>query len=197
MSKMNQTTAKTTIIMGHPTPESSLANKTIIEKVEKELENVEIRKLGELYPDYQIDVEAEQQVLLESDVIVLQFPFYWYSVPAILKQWIDSVFAYNFAYGREGDKLKGKAFIVSTTVGGPQEAYHPTGYNHFRMGDLLRPLEQTAYLAQMDFRTPVIGHGMIFVPGVYNTQEEVIDRATRQAERLLSAIRKAVPQPVQ
>ena len=194
---MNQTATKTTIILGHPSPESSVANKTIIEKVKNEMENVEVRNLATLYPDYQIDVEAEQKALLESDVIVFQFPFYWYSVPALLKQWLDNVFSYNFAYGREGDKLKGKAFIVSTTVGGPQEAYHPTGRNHFRMDDLLHPLEQTAYLAQMDFRPPVIGHGMILIPGVFNTQEEVEARATHQAERLMAAIREASPQTVE
>jgi len=194
---MNQTTAKTTIILAHPTLKNSIANKTIITKVQNGLENVEVRNIAELYPDYQIDVEAEQKALLESDIIVFQFPFYWYSVPAILKQWMDNVLSYNFAYGREGDKLKGKAFIVSSTVGGPQEAYSPTGYNHFRIADLLHPLEQTAYLAQMDFRPPVIGHGMIFIPGAYNTREEVEVRASEQAERLLKAIKEAVPQPVE
>lgn len=74
----------TLIILAHPTFEDSLANKTILNNLDKNSYN-EIRDIASLYPNYEINVKAEQEALLKADTIILQFPFYWYSVPAILK----------------------------------------------------------------------------------------------------------------
>lgn len=180
--------SKVVVISGHPNLEQSYTNTVILEQLHSALDDVEIRRLDSLYPDYQIDVAAEQKALLAADVIVLQYPFYWYSTPALLKKWIDDVFSYNFAYGAEGDKLKGKDFFLSFTVGGPEEAYDPLGYNHFTIEQLVRPLQQTAYLAGLNFHPPVYTHRMVYIPGVYNTQDEVQDRAREHADRLLDAI---------
>ena len=136
------------VISGHPNLPASNTNTVILDELQFQLDNVNIRRLDELYPDYQIDIEAEQKALIDADVIVLQFPFYWYSVPALLKKWIDDVFSYNFAYGSEGDKLKGKDFILSFTIGGPEESYDPLGYNHFEIEQLIRPLQQTRILSR-------------------------------------------------
>ncbi|GAL18790.1 NAD(P)H oxidoreductase YRKL [Vibrio maritimus] len=119
------------VISGHPELDSSYTNKVILNQLSDNISDIEVRRLDTLYPDYKIDVEAEQQAMIKADVIVLQFPFYWYSMPALLKKWMDDVFSFNFAYGPEGDKLKGKDFILSFTVGGPEESYDPLGYNHF------------------------------------------------------------------
>ncbi|WP_315983290.1 NAD(P)H-dependent oxidoreductase [Aliamphritea spongicola] len=124
----------------------------MLEALHSGLESTDIRRLDSLYPDYRIDVAAEQQALLEAEVIILQFPFYWYSVPALLKKWLDDVLAYDFAYGANGDKLKGKDLVLSFTIGGPEEAYDPQGYNHFPIAELIKPLQQTAYLAGMNFQ---------------------------------------------
>ncbi|GGA71723.1 hypothetical protein GCM10011369_11900 [Neiella marina] len=183
------------VISGHPQLESSYTNKVILQQLSNEITDVEIRRLDMLYPDYQIDVAAEQQALQQADVIVLQFPFYWYSVPALLKKWIDDVFSFNFAYGPEGDKLKGKDFILSFTIGGPEEAYTPTGYNHFRIEELMKPLEQTAYLAKMNYQAPIYTHGMVYIPDVYNTQEQVESRAASHANKLLSVIEQLLHEP--
>lgn len=179
---------KVTVILAHQNLENSVANKQIIEQLKKKMVNVEIRDIFKLYPNFKIDAKAEQDALLDSDVIVFQFPFLWYNVPAILKQWFDDVFAFNFAFGPEGDKLKGKSFILSITIGGPGDAYTPLGYNHFRVEEFLKPLEQSAYLAQMNYLPPVYGHGMIFIPGVYNTREAVEKRAINQADHLIGVI---------
>lgn len=182
---------KVVVISGHPQLEQSNANKIILEQLAAALPAVDIRRLDTLYPDYRIDVEREQQALLAADIVVLQFPFYWYSIPALLKKWLDDVFAYNFAYGSRGDKLKGKHFILSFTIGGPAESYTPVGYNHFEIAQLLRPLQQTAYLSGMHFRTPVHTHGMIYIPGVYNRLEDVQQRAGDHVRRLLVSIGEA------
>ncbi|TKB58331.1 NAD(P)H-dependent oxidoreductase [Ferrimonas aestuarii] len=180
--------SKVLVISGHPELSKSFTNTVILEQLSAGLEDVEIRRLDSLYPNYQIDVNAEQQALVEADVIVLQFPYYWYSMPALMKKWMDDVFSFNFAYGPQGDKLKGKDFILSFTVGGPEEAYSPLGYNHFSIEQLMRPLEQTAYLAGMNYRKPVYTHGMVYIPGVYNELDQVQAKARDHANRLMAQI---------
>jgi Kef-type K+ transport system membrane component KefB/NAD(P)H-dependent FMN reductase len=91
------------------------------------------------YPDYRIDIDREQQRLREHDVIMFLFPLFWYSTPAILKEWQDLVLEHGFAYGSEGTALAGKFFIVACSAGGPAAAYEPEGYNHFTLRELLRP----------------------------------------------------------
>jgi len=184
--------SKVLVISGHPNLDKSYTNKVIIDELMREIDQVEVRRLDLLYPDYGIDIEAEQQALLAADAIVLQFPYYWYSVPALLKKWIDDVFAFNFAFGPEGDKLKGKHFILSITVGGPEESYGPLGYNHFTIEQTLIPLQQTAYLAQMVYQKPVYTHSMVYIPGVYNKQEDVEEKARHHVKRLEACIEKAL-----
>ena len=176
------------VISGHPNLSASHTNTVILDELSFQLADVEVRRLDELYPDYQINVEAEQQALIKADVVVLQFPFYWYSVPALMKKWIDDVFSYDFAYGAKGDKLKGKDIILSFTVGGPEESYDPLGYNHFEIEQMIRPLQQTAYLAGMNYTQPVYTHRMVYIPGVYNELSEVRVRAKHHADRLVGQI---------
>ncbi len=175
---------KSLILFSHPKPEKSLANKTILTALS---EAAEVRTLIELYPEYRIDVKAEQKALLRADLIILQFPFYWYSVPAILKLWLDEVFEYGFAYGSSGDKLKGKKLLLSFTTGGPGEAYSKDGYNHYEIEELLAPLIQTANLAGMVFLPPIYTHSMVFAPGL-REKEEIEARALEHAKKLLTVI---------
>lgn len=179
---------KTLIISGHPNLAESYTNKVILEELGKADIACSIRKLDEIYPDYRIDAEQEQTALLQADTIVLQFPFYWYSVPAILKKWIDDVLTYGFAYGSTGTKLHGKEFLLSFTIGGPKESYTPLSFNHFPIPQLMHPLEQTVYLSGMTYNDPVFTHSMVYIPGVYNTQEEVEKRAHQHAVRLIGRI---------
>jgi putative NADPH-quinone reductase len=179
---------KTLVILAHPTLASSVANSTVIEQFKASGQDITIRHLDALYSDYNINVEAEQAALMAADTIVLQFPFYWYSAPASLKNWIDKVFSFNFAYGPSGDKLKGKNLIISTTVGGPKEAYNPLGYNHFQVRDLLLPFEQTAYLSGLNYHEPIFTHSCVYIPGVYNVKEEVEERARNHANRVIKAL---------
>ncbi|KXF82060.1 NAD(P)H-dependent oxidoreductase [Enterovibrio coralii] len=181
--------SKILVISGHPDLKASNTNSLIINELKESMENVEVRRLDTLYPTYAIDIEAEQQALIDADIVVLQFPFYWYSVPALLKKWIDDVLAYNFAYGSQGDKLKGKDMVLSFTIGGPKESYDPQGFNHFPIEELMKPLQQTAYLTQMNYHAPVYTHGMVYIEGVYNTLDAVEGRAKVHAERLIEMLK--------
>jgi putative NADPH-quinone reductase len=178
----------TVVIVGHPDLNGqSLANRIVVDKL-KTLDKTEVRILSDLYPDYRIDVAAEQAALVKAQTIVLQFPFHWYSVPGLLKKWIDDVLAYGFAYGSTGTKLQGKNLVLSFTVGGPEESYGKSGYNSFTIKDMLPPLIQTANLCGMKLAEPVYSHSMVYIPDVYNIKEEVEARAIAHGERLVSAL---------
>ena len=177
------------IINGHPDMAQSNANKAILEEVKKHLPEAEISELGKLYPNYQFDVEAEQEKLMKADVVVWQFPMYWYSLPALLKKWLDDVFLFGFAYGTDY-KLEGKKLLLSFTVGIAEEAYQrgETGYS---FSDLLHIHQQTANFTKMDFIEPVISYGMHYVPDVMPAEAftELQQKAKAHAERLVAQIK--------
>lgn len=170
------------LIIGHPDIEKSLANKTIIEELENSGLKIEIRNLSKLYPDYNINEKVEQEALLRHQNIVFQYPLYWYNMPAILKHWFDVVFTYQFAYGSKGDKLKGKNFIPSFTVGAPESEYYTLGEHHFRIYEFCKNLEQTAYYTQMNYVEPFYFHGTSVNAGY--TEEDVKVKARTQGKKL-------------
>jgi putative NADPH-quinone reductase len=175
------------IILAHPKFNQSVANKTIIEELKNSGLNIEIRNLSELYPDYKIDVKAEQEALLRHQNIVFQYPFYWYNIPAILKLWFDEIFIHQFAYGSQGDKLKGKNFITSITVGGKENDYQALGKHRFNIDDFSKSLVQTSHLAQMNYIDPFYCYGTSATSG--NTKEEVTARAKEFSGKLISKLK--------
>lgn len=118
-----------------------------------------IHDLYEMYPNFHIDVKFEQDLLLAHDIIVFHHPFYWYSSPAILKEWQDLVLEYGFAYGQGGIALHGKKFLTAITTGGGEQAYCRRGYNRFTVRELLAPFEQTAQLCGIEYLPPFIVYG--------------------------------------
>ncbi|PHM61816.1 NAD(P)H-dependent oxidoreductase [Xenorhabdus ishibashii] len=111
------------MILSHPNFEQSIANKTIIDELKNSNIDLEIRNIYQLNPNYNIDVNSEQEALLRHDLIILQYPMYWFNMPAILKIWFDEVFTYQFAYGSKGDKLKNKRLLPSLTIGQPEKNF--------------------------------------------------------------------------
>ena len=137
----------------HPNLGDSRSNKTWKSQLDESGKVTTSRDLYSEYNDFQIDVEREQALLEAHDRIILQFPFYWYSMPPLLKKWLDDVLAYNFAYGPEGDKLKGKDMQLVVSVGGREKFY--SGFDIFTtVPDLLRPFQLTANLTQMNYLQP-------------------------------------------
>lgn len=149
---------KIAILFFHPLTHKSRVNKVLLDSV-KDLEGVTIRDMYDLYPDFHIDIKAEQQVLLDNDLIIWQHPFYWYSSPSLLKEWIDLVLEHGFAYGRTGRALLGKQVLTAITTGGRQEAYIPDGNHRFSIRQLLAPFEQTVHLCHMEYLPPFVVHG--------------------------------------
>jgi putative NADPH-quinone reductase len=109
------------ILFAHPAYQRSRGNRFLVEAVQQS-DAFTFRDLYEHYPDFNIDVAEEQRLLLEHDVIVLQHPFYWYSCPALLKEWLDLVLEHGFAYGHDGEALRGKSMLSAITTGGSERA---------------------------------------------------------------------------
>jgi len=174
------------IILAHPKFERSVANKTVADELRNSSTDIEIRNIHDLYPDYKIDVKAEQDALLRHQTIVFQYPFYWYNMPGILKHWFDEVFAYQFAYGSRGNKLKGKNFIPSFTVGSSESSYNILGSQHFRVYEFCKNLEQTALFAQMNYIDPMYFHETSVSAGF--SEEDIRNSAIQHVKKLLSRI---------
>ena len=150
---MSKSPAKVLLLFAHPSLDRSEVNASLL-RASRKVESVTVVDLYGEYPDYRIDIEREQQRLRDHDALVFMFPLYWYSTPAILKEWQDLVLEYGFAYGEDGDALHGKLFMCAITAGGSESAYRAEGYNHFTLRELLTPLEQTANLIGMQFLPP-------------------------------------------
>jgi glutathione-regulated potassium-efflux system ancillary protein KefG len=150
---MSKAPRRILVLLAHPSIERSEVNQPMGNAI-KDLENVTLVDLYAEYFNFQIDIDVEQQRLLTHDVIIFQYPLYWYSTPAILKEWQDLVLEYGFAYGSEGKALHGKIFLNAVTAGGKEAAYRAEGYNHFTIRELLHPIEQTAALCGMVYLPP-------------------------------------------
>ena len=146
---------KLLVLFAHPKISGSIVQKAMLAAIAG-LEHVTIHDLYAAYPDFDIDVKAEQQRLLAHDLIVLQHPFYWYSSPAIIKEWQDLVLENGWAYGAAGTRLAGKFLMNAISTGGSSEAYRPDGRNRYAIETLLSPFNQTAHLCGMAYIEPFI-----------------------------------------
>jgi len=147
--------AKVLVYYAHPGNQYSHVNKAMCKQV-RTLNAITFVDLYAEYPRFDIDVQREQKRLLEHDVIVFQFPMFWYSTPSLIKEWLDLVLEYGFAYGSDGNSLKDKYMMLAVTAAGSEEAYTIDGHQQHTMRTFLTPLEQTANLCQMRFIPPYV-----------------------------------------
>lgn len=171
------------VLFAHPALERSRVNIRLAREA-RSVPGVTFHDLYEEYPEFLIKVKREQKLLEDHRVIVFQHPFYWYSTPAILKEWQDLVLEYGWAYGKGGTALKGKVLLNAVTTGGPQEAYRAEGHNRFTMRQFLAPIDQTARLCGMEYLAPYVIHRSLVIAD----PEEAAPQAL-QYRALLEALR--------
>jgi glutathione-regulated potassium-efflux system ancillary protein KefF len=150
------------VITAHPQMEHSRINRRLMQAAARATPAagaVVVRDLYALYPDYLIDVAAEQALLEAASLVVWQHPIHWYSMPPLMKLWVDEVLAFGWAYGPGGTALRGKDLWLVATTGGPEDSYHPDSYNRYFFDAFLPPYEQTAALCGMRFLPPLLLHG--------------------------------------
>lgn len=155
------TSAGIVVITAHPQMEQSRVNRALLDAAASlEIEGgLVVRDLYRLYPDYLIDIAAEQALLADARLIVWQHPIHWYSMPPLMKLWLDDVLAFGWAYGPGGTVLRGKDLWLVASTGGPADSYAPGGYNRHAFADFLPPYEQTATLCGLRFLPPLLHHG--------------------------------------
>jgi glutathione-regulated potassium-efflux system ancillary protein KefF len=168
------------LIAAHPDWRSSRVTRRLLTAAEQQ-DGVRANDLYSSYPDYAIDVGAEQGRLAQAELVVLMFPLHWYSMPALLKLWLDEVLAYGWAYGPTRAALHGKHLWLVTSTGGPEKAYQPGGYNRHHIDAYLLPWRQTAHLCGMKYLPPLV------LMGAGHVTDSTLDQhAARLAERLQS-----------
>lgn len=142
---------KTLVIIAHPNMDGSKVNKAWKNHLENS-DNITINEIYKSYPDGKIDVKREQELVKAHDRIVFQFPFHWYNAPSLLKQWMDSVFAFGFSHGPNGNSLKGKEFRLVISAGGQEQSYQAGGAQHFTISELTKTYEAMAKFTGMNCR---------------------------------------------
>lgn len=173
---------KIMVIIAHPDLTQSQANKAFAHELQEQAD-ITVRDLYKEYPNWTIDVAKEQQLLLQYDRIVFQFPFYWYSCPPLLKKWFDDVLTYGWAFGPGGDHLKGKQFMLATTTGGKEHGYHAGGDNWFTIDELFRPIQTTLLRCNGTFLPTFV---------TYNTTYATADYLAQEAKRYAAFIQEPV-----
>jgi glutathione-regulated potassium-efflux system ancillary protein KefF len=146
------------LLAAHPHWRDSRANRALLEAA-RQVPGVDANDLYSSYPDFAIDVEAEQARVARADLLVLLHPIQWYSMPPLQKLWLDEVLSYGWAYGGGGSALEGKDCWLVATTGGSERSYHPQSYNRYFFDAFLPPYEQTAALCGMRFLPPLLFHG--------------------------------------
>jgi glutathione-regulated potassium-efflux system ancillary protein KefG len=169
------------LLFAHPALEKSRVHRRLLEALPR-LPGLTLQDLYEAYPDFDVDIRREQELLVSHDLILLQHPFYWYSTPALLKQWQDLVLEHGWAYGSNGIALRGKRMASVVTSGGGPAAYTREGLNRFTVRELLAPVEQTARLCGMEYLPPYL------IQGTHRMSEPDITAAAERYARTLTAL---------
>lgn len=164
---------KTLVIVTHPDLTTSVVNKRWVQELEKYPDQYVIHQLHRVYPDGQIDVDAEQKLVEQYDKIVFQFPFYWFSCPAFLKKWIDEVLLHGWAYGsKSGYKMSNKRIGLAMSVGVDEHEYQANEKYKYTMQELLRPFELTFDYIKADYRPFFAFYGL-----EYNATAEWVEQS--------------------
>lgn len=170
--------SKILIQFAHPALEKSRVNKYLVKDL-KSLPDITLNDLYEEYFDFNIDVEKEKKLLLEHDLIIFHHPFFWYSTPALLKQWQDLVLEHGWAYGSKGKALVGKKMMNIITTGGSSQAYTKKSINQHTIREFLLPIEQTAKLCGMIYLPPFL------IQGTHRLTENEIENHANKYRQLL------------
>lgn len=166
------------LVLAHPYPSQSRANKALLDAV-SDLPDLEVCSLYDRYPDFDIDVAAEQAALSRAGLVVWMHPVFWYSVPALLKHWFDKVLSHGWAYGDGAAALRGKDCLWVASTGGTLQTYSAAGIHERSFADFMPPLEETARFCGMNWLAPFIVHGAHDIDG-----EELSGQARQLRQRL-------------
>ena len=153
---------RTEVLVFHPNLAGSRVNAALA-RAARTAHDVRVRDMYILYPESHVDVATEHEVLAAADRIVLQFPMYWYSSPALLKQYLDDVLTYGWAYGSNGTALRGKDLLIAVSPGADAGKYTHEAEVGFTVDELLRPFHATSNLIHTNYLAPFITAGAMSI----------------------------------
>ncbi|MEM9835466.1 MAG: NAD(P)H-dependent oxidoreductase [Bacteroidota bacterium] len=168
----------TLLLFAHPALEKSRINRELVQGIEA-IPDLTLNDLYQQYPDFYIDVQREQELLLQHEIIIWQHPLYWYSIPPLLKQWIDLTLQHDWAYGSRGVFLKGKKVLSVISAGASRASYAPGQFNAHELIDFLLPLQRTAELCGMEYLPPYL------INGTHAMEDADIEKARIDYHRFL------------
>ena len=174
------------VLYAHPAPHRSRINRRLAEAA-RSVDGVLLHDLYETYPDFFIDVAREQALAEQAELIVFLHPLRWYSMPSLLKEWVDAVLQPGWAYGPGATALQGKGYLLAVTTGSPLASY-AAGERHGRpFEDFLPPFQQTAALCGMHWLAPHILHG------ANSSDEGAVDTHVAAFRARLTAFLEGIP----
>lgn len=154
-----------------------------MDELNKSPETYVVHDLYAAYPNGQIDVKSEQQLLEKFDKIIFQFPFFWFNCPPLLKQWLDDVLVEGWAFGSNSEyKLSGKKIALAVSAGIDKDGYQPRGKYKYTMEQLLAPFELTFNYIRADYLPAFIFYGM----ELHGTTEHINKSAQEYLDYLAS-----------
>lgn len=179
---MKKYTNNILILFAHPALQKSRVNRQLIRYV-RDIDGVTFNDLYEEYPDFNINVAREQELLIKNDIVVFHHPIFWFSMPALLKEWLDLVLEHGWAYGKDGKALKGKKLLSVISTGGRESLYRKEAYNRHTICEFLHPVKQTAYVCGMDYLPPFVVHG------THMMTEQEIEAHGEDYRKIITALR--------
>jgi putative NADPH-quinone reductase len=152
---------KTLIVVAHPNISESTINKKWIAELNKFPEKYTVHQLYETYPDEKIDVLAEQQLVEQHDIIVFQFPYYWFNCPSLMKKWLDEVLTHGWAYGsKSGYRMKEKKIALAISLGVEENDLSRSGKYKYTLNELTRSFELSFDYIKANYQPPFAFYGM-------------------------------------
>lgn len=177
--------ARIVVIGAHPDYQKSVANKAVLEEFHKLVPEAEIVRLAELYPDFKIDAAKEQQRLVPAEMLIFEYPFWWYSAPSLLHRYLEQVFLHGWAYGGQGKALAGKNLTLSFTTGASESDYQRRSSLMHTIEQFLPAMLETAHFTGMIYRGTVYSFDMAcYDPGDTARISAIVAKARDQAKRL-------------
>lgn len=165
-----ETLKNSLLVIGDPYWPLSIYNKIIVDDLKEAIPGLVVTNLFEEYPDYKIDVEAEQKKLTAADNVIVQGPLYWYSLPSLTMRWVEEVFTHGWAYGSTGTALAGKKVVVGITAGTSTSDYQ-RGRFCISEQAIAERFQATFELCSMDYK------GVVFSGGFLNMGDGKADPA--------------------
>lgn len=168
------------LVYAHPHHARSRANRVLLDAV-RDQPQIVVRRLYDLYPDFDLDAAVERAEIVRAGAIVLQHPLYWYHVPPLAKLWLDEVFVTGWAYGEDGRAVAGKRFLWAPTTGGDETDYCAQGAHEHAFEIFAAPLKQFARYCGMQWEPPFA------LPGAHRLSDAALaERAHAYRARLLA-----------